>query len=353
MKASLHLDIEIPRGDRTIVATAQLDELSTGLLGPSGSGKTSLLHAIAGLVTPRRGRIQIGNDVLFDSKHGINLPPAERRVGVVFQDGRLFPHWSVARNITAGADSSSHDAGFEKEIIDLLELADLLDRKPDTLSGGEQQRVALARAIIMRPQWLLLDEPLSAIDSRLKNRILPFLRKVRDHCEIPILHVSHDAFELMAISDAMLYLAGDRLTGPTNYRDLLLNTSPGEIEAMNLLSAKVQSIDGGECRLSCGELDILATAIDQQPGDLVTVRIAPSEIAISTGELGNISIRNKIGGSVKQVHTWSDSCLIEIDSKPPLLAQCTAESCRTLKLEAGREVTILIKASAVHTIADR
>jgi molybdate transport system ATP-binding protein len=353
MNASLHLDIEIQRGDRIIVATAQLDELSTGLLGPSGSGKTSLLHAIAGLVKPRRGRIQIGNDVLFDSDHGINLPAAERRVGVVFQDGRLFPHWSVSRNITAGAVSSSHDSAFEKEIIELLELADLLDRKPETLSGGEQQRVALARAIIMRPRWLLLDEPLSAIDSRLKNRILPFLRKVRDHCEIPILHVSHDAFELMAISDVMLHLAGDQLTGPTSYRDLLLNTSPGEIDAMNLLPARVHRIEGGECHLACGELELLSAAVDHQPGDLVTVRIAPSEIAISTGELGDISIRNRIRGSVKQVHSWGDSCLVEIDSKALLLAQCTAESCRTLKLKAGCEVTILIKASAVHTIADR
>ena len=202
MIPTLSFDLEIQRGQKTIRAAAQLDQASTGLLGPSGCGKTTLLHCIAGLITPVRGTIKVGEKVLFDSSAGIDIAPEQRRVAVVFQDGRLFPHWSVKKNVEVGA--SSTDAALIAETVEMLEIGNLMSRMPDTLSGGEMQRIALARAIVMRPRWLLLDEPLGGVDNRLKNRILPLLRKIRDHSGIPILHVSHDVSELMSISSQLM-----------------------------------------------------------------------------------------------------------------------------------------------------
>ncbi|MDE0960937.1 MAG: molybdenum ABC transporter ATP-binding protein [Planctomycetota bacterium] len=353
LNSVLSFDLQLDCGDHSISAAATLDTASTGLLGPSGSGKTTLLHAIAGLVSPLRGRIQIGEEVLFDSAAGIDVPPEKRRIAVLFQDGRLFPHWSVRRNIEIGSSATTEDQQFVVEIVQLLELAPLLNRMPDTLSGGEKQRVALARALAMKPRWLLLDEPLSALDSRLKKRILPFLIRIRDHFDIPILHVSHDVSELIYVSDTLLHLTDHQLVGPSSYQELLLSSCPGQIEAMNMLSATVEINDHGEARLRCGELVLISTA-ELKPGNhLATVRIAPSEIAISTGNLGNISIRNRIQGTVTRIHPWGRSCLVEIDAKQRLLAECTEESCQKLGLEKGREVTILIKASAVHLFLNR
>ncbi|MEO2150718.1 MAG: molybdenum ABC transporter ATP-binding protein [bacterium] len=348
MNSTLSFDLELHRGDRSIIAAATLDAPSTGLLGPSGSGKTTLLHAIAGLISPSRGRIQIADEVLFDSETGIDVPPEKRRIALVFQDGRLFPHWSVKRNIMVGTAAGPEAAILADEVIQLLELSPLLSRMPDTLSGGEMQRVALARALAMKPRWLLLDEPLSALDTRLKKRILPFLIRIRDHFNIPILHVSHDVGELISVSDTLLHLTGNRLTGPSSYQDLLLQHSSGEIEAMNMLTAAVETNQQGEVLLRCGEMELVSTAKLDPQCRSATVRIAPSEIALSTGSLGDISIRNRIEGKVTKVHPWGRSCLVEIDAKERILAECTVESCRELGLEEGRIVTILIKASAVH-----
>ncbi len=347
MIPTLSFDLEIQRGHKLIRAAAELDRASTGLLGPSGCGKTTLLHCIAGLITPVRGTLKIGESVLFDSSAGIDIAPEQRKVAVVFQDGRLFPHWSVKKNVEVGA--SSTDAALIAETVELLEIGNLMARMPDTLSGGEMQRVALARAIVMKPRWLLLDEPLGGVDNRLKNRILPLLGKIRDHSGIPILHVSHDVSELMSISSQLMCMTDDRLIGPTSYLNLLLDGPPGEVEAINLLPGQVVQSSGGDCQIRCGSLDLISTASGLQEKEPVTVRIAPSEVALSTGTLGNISIRNQIEGVVRKLHRYGAAYLIEVEAEQTILAECTAASCRSLSLEEGRAVTVLIKASAVHT----
>jgi len=161
------------------------------LVGPSGGGKTTLLNIVAGLVTPKAGRIAIGDAVLFDSATGANLPPRERRIGYVFQEARLFPHYSVRGNLLYGASAAGPALiGFD-ELVDWLGLRPLLDRKPDKLSGGEQQRVAIGRALLSRPRALLLDEPLSSLDEARREDLLKLIADLRDRFAIPLILVSH------------------------------------------------------------------------------------------------------------------------------------------------------------------
>ena len=175
----------------------------TAIFGRSGAGKTTLANAVAGLVSPVAGRISLAGVVLFDSGLGINVPPQERRIGYVFQDGRLFPHLSVLGNLKFGARFAGEPVTVaqEKRIIDMLGLGPLLSRRPATLSGGEQQRVAIGRALLSAPQLLIMDEPLAALDELRKAEILPYLERLRDETTIPIIYVSHHRDEILQLAD--------------------------------------------------------------------------------------------------------------------------------------------------------
>jgi molybdate transport system ATP-binding protein len=205
------LDIELEQGTFVLVAVAQLESRAAALFGPSGSGKTTILDAIAGLRTPRRGTIAVDGRVLFSSDHGINLPPHYRRVGYVPQDVALFPHMDVRRNLLYG-----RHPGVSPEldrVVGMLEIDRLLDRRVTELSGGERQRVAVGRALMSGPSVLLLDEPLAAVDVPLRRRILPYIQRVRDELKIPILYVSHDREEVDALADVVVRLDGGRIAG--------------------------------------------------------------------------------------------------------------------------------------------
>jgi molybdate transport system ATP-binding protein len=174
---------------------------ATALFGPSGAGKTSVVNMIAGLLRPDRGRIALDDTVLFDAAAGIDVPPHRRRLGYVFQDGRLFPHLSVQQNLDYGRRMSGlpRDASALDHVVDLLDIGHLMERRPRLLSGGERQRVAVGRALLMRPRLLLLDEPLAALDAARKREILPYLVRLRDEAGVPIVYVSHIAAELRQI----------------------------------------------------------------------------------------------------------------------------------------------------------
>jgi molybdate transport system ATP-binding protein len=207
----LNVDVEKRLGQFTIGARFETAAGVTALFGPSGAGKTTLVNMIAGLVMPDRGRIAIADTVLFDSKARINVPTHRRRIGYVFQEGRLFPHLSVASNLDYGRHMSglSADPSETKRIIELLDIAHLVDRRPGKLSGGERQRVAVGRALLMRPHLLLLDEPLAALDAARKREILPYLERLRD--EVPMVYVSHHAGELRRIATSVVRIDGGRV----------------------------------------------------------------------------------------------------------------------------------------------
>jgi len=200
----LAVDIEKRLGDFVVTARFETAARATALFGPSGSGKTTLVNMIAGLVIPDRGRIAFGDTVLFDSKAQINVPVHRRRIGYVFQEGRLFPHLKVSANLDYGRRMSglTPDPAETARIVDLLDIGHVLDRRPGRLSGGERQRVAVGRALLMRPRLLLLDEPLAALDAARKREILPYLERLRD--EVPMVYVSHHAGELRRIATSVV-----------------------------------------------------------------------------------------------------------------------------------------------------
>jgi len=187
---------------------------ATALFGSSGAGKTSVVNMIAGLLTPDRGSIALDDTVLFDAAAGINVPPYQRRIGYVFQEGRLFPHLSVRQNLDYGRRMSRRapDASAFARVVALLEIGPLLDRRPRMLSGGERQRVAVGRALLMRPRLLLLDEPLASLGVVHKREILPYLVRLRDDAGVPMVYVSHTAAELRRIATNVVRLDAGRVT---------------------------------------------------------------------------------------------------------------------------------------------
>ncbi len=209
----LAVDVEKQLGAFQVAVKFEAVGGATALFGPSGAGKTSLVNMIAGLLTPDRGSIALDDIVLFDGARGINVPPHRRRIGYVFQEGRLFPHLNVRQNLDYGRRMSgrARDAKAFGRIADLLDVAHLLDRRPRMLSGGERQRVAVGRALLMHPHLLLLDEPLASLDAARKQEILPYLIRLRDDGGVPIVYVSHTAAEVRRIATAIVRLDGGRV----------------------------------------------------------------------------------------------------------------------------------------------
>jgi molybdate transport system ATP-binding protein len=209
----LDVDVEKRLGDFSLNARFQTGNGVTGVFGPSGAGKTTLVNMIAGLVAPDRGRIAIDETVLFDSAKRIDLPPHRRRIGYVFQEGRLFPHFSVRHNLDYGRRMCGlpPDQAQLARIVGLLDIGQLLERRPGKLSGGERQRIAIGRALLMRPRLLLLDEPLASLDVARKREILPYLERLRDEVGIPMVYVSHQAAELRRIATTVVRLKAGKI----------------------------------------------------------------------------------------------------------------------------------------------
>lgn len=209
---ALTLDVTLRQQSFTLDVHESLSVEVLGLFGPSGSGKTTLLESIAGLRTPDAGEIRVADRLLFSSARRINVPPQDRRIGYVPQEALLFPNMSVKRNIRYGRGARDNQETFDS-LVAILELQGLLERAVDRLSGGEKQRVAIARALMTRPSILLLDEPLAAVDRERRERILPYVLRIRRELHVPLVYVTHDEAELNAIADRVLRLDAGRVMG--------------------------------------------------------------------------------------------------------------------------------------------
>jgi molybdate transport system ATP-binding protein len=208
----MSFDVDVSRqiGDVRISARFEAGDGITALFGPSGAGKTTILNMVAGLIRPDEGRIAVNGHVLFDSAQGIDLPPERRRLGYVFQDGRLFPHRRVRGNLLYGYNLAPTEARWMSldDAAGFLGIGHLLDRWPRSLSGGEAQRVAIGRALLSGPQFLLMDEPLSSLDAARRDGIMTVIERIRSELGLPILYVSHDPAEIERLATTVIPVGG-------------------------------------------------------------------------------------------------------------------------------------------------
>ena len=249
------IDVQLRQGAFTLELHETIAARTVALFGPSGSGKTTTLDAVAGLRRPSSGVIRIGEHVLFDHRRGIDVPAYARRVGYVPQDLALFPHLDVRGNVMYGAHraGASRDAGTlgrsggHASVLELLEIDTLLARRVDGLSGGERQRVTLARALMTEPDLLLLDEPLASLDLGLRERILPYLERVRDELGTPMIYVSHVADEVRRVADRVIVLEAGRAIRSGAPADVLPGAAPadGDIPACDAARAASPGGPGG------------------------------------------------------------------------------------------------------------
>jgi molybdate transport system ATP-binding protein len=209
----LRVDVARQLGEFFIEAAFASEGRITGLFGASGAGKTSLINMIAGLLRPDRGSILVDGETLDDTAAQLHVPAHRRRIGYVFQEARLFPHLDIRHNLDYGRrmNGLARDPAHETHIIDMLDIGNLLDRRPGNLSGGERQRIALGRALLARPRLLLLDEPLGSLDEERKAEILPYLVRLRDEANVPMVYVSHDAGEMRQLATQVVMLKRGRI----------------------------------------------------------------------------------------------------------------------------------------------
>lgn len=332
----------------------------TALFGPSGCGKSTVLAAIAGLLRPQHGRITLDGVALVDTAAGVFLPPERRRCAVVFQDARLFPHLSVETNLRYGLRRAPRDAtgpSFE-EVVALLGLAGLLARRPGRLSGGERQRVALGRALLARPNLLLMDEPLAALDAARRAEVLPFLARMRDAARIPILYVTHALDEVDALADRLVLLEGGRVLAEGAVEDLAARTDlplAARRDAGALIGCTVRSVHDGLSMLDFEGGVLATTARLGTPGTRLRVRLRARDIAVATVQPQGLSTRNILPVTVTAIDDGFEPAevYLRLAAGPTmLLARITRESVARLQLRTGMPVWALVKAVTVdHRVA--
>ncbi|HEV8035613.1 molybdenum ABC transporter ATP-binding protein [Yoonia sp.] len=321
----------------------------TAIFGRSGSGKTSLVNAVAGLLRPDTGRIAVGDAVLFDGATRQHLPPHKRRIGYVFQDARLFPHMTVQRNLTYGGE---HDAA---RVIDVLGLSHLLQRMPARLSGGERQRVALGRALMCNPQLLLMDEPLAALDAPRKAEILPFIERLRDEVETPMLYVSHDVSEVARLATTLVVLDAGRVMacGPVGTVLSQPETMPlvGVRAAGAVITTKVAGrlLDDGLTELAFSGGRLILPGILGVLGQTIRVRIPAQDVILATVAPQGLSALNVLPVEITRVeHGRGPGVAVGLRAGDDhLLARVTRRSALRMNLAVGQKIYAIIKATAV------
>ena len=328
----------------------------TARFGRSGSGKTTVVNAVAGLLRPDAGRVTVDGAVLLDTDARRDLPPHRRRVGYVFQEGRLFPHLSVRQNLLYGRwfAGARRDGTEVDRVVDLLGLAPLLARRPGGLSGGEKQRVAIGRAILARPRLLLMDEPLSALDEHRRAEILPYLERVRDGAGLPILYVSHSVAEVARLATTVVALEDGRVrrAGPAD--EMLADPSPGLAGGIRGVGAVIggrvlaQHDDGlTELRVSDGTLFLPRVPVE--PGAEVRVRIAAQDVTLSLDPPGRISALNVLAGEITDIRRGAGpGMLVQLRSgEDRFLARVTRRSAERLELRVGMRCYGMVKTVSV------
>ncbi|MGH1464911.1 MAG: molybdenum ABC transporter ATP-binding protein [Cognatishimia sp.] len=353
---SLSVKLSHDFGGFALDAEFQAPKGLTAIFGPSGSGKTSVVNALAGLLRPDHGRITLNDTVFLDTSQGIVMPVRKRRVGYVFQDARLFPHMNVARNLDFGRRAQALPKAQDTfdGVVTLLGLQDLLRRAPADLSGGEKQRVAIGRALLSQPQLLLLDEPLAALDDARKQEILPYLERLRDLTETPILYVSHSVSEVARLATTVVAIQQGKVlrAGPATqiFADPEAVPALGEGAAGAILEAKVKTHhNDGMTELSADGVTLFLPQFSAPPGRVVRVRVRAQDVMLSLTEPQGVSALNIIHGHISVVAPGQNKGVwVQIQcGSQVILARITQRSATALQLAEGMPIYAVIKSVSV------
>ena len=348
--AHFELDIDVTFGARV-----------TAIFGPSGSGKTTLLDAIAGLRGITEGEIEINGHTLFSSARGINLPPRRRGIGYVPQEGALFPHLSVRKNVLFGAERGLNGGESEgitlDHVLKTLEIDRLLGRPVTRLSGGEAQRVALARAILSRPKLLLLDEPLAALDVALKEKILPYLARVRDEFAIPMIYVTHNLPEVLTLADWVLMIQQGKLVAQGVPKEALRSIRAikqlADDQFDNVFSATFVESDArsGRSRVRLPSGTELFIPYLPQPADRdLQIRVAADDILIATQHPEGISAGNVLSGTIRRIEAVDGEALITVLAGDEFVIRLTSAAIQRLGLRLDTPVFLIIKTRSFRVL---
>ena len=313
----LSLNFMQQQGDHVLEVDLQIPAKGiTAIFGVSGAGKTSLINAISGLTQPQRGRIQLHDRLLFDAEQKIALPPEKRRIGYVFQDARLFPHYRVRGNLQYGM-APKMKAQFDS-LVSLLGLEALLPRFPLSLSGGEKQRVAIGRALLTAPDMLLLDEPLASLDLPRKRELMPYLQKLAKQVDIPMLYVSHSLEEILQLADNVLVLDAGKVKafGPLErvWSSSAMRPWLPVSELTSVLRVLVleQHPDYPMTALSLGDQHIWVSRVNQPVKTPLRIRIASSDVSLALQPPQHSSIRNILPAQVVELLEVGDQVEVKL-----------------------------------------
>ncbi len=359
--AILDVDIKYKVGNFKGFYRFTIEDWVTGIWGASGHGKTTLIQLIAGLLKPVEGSISLLGEEVVNKRNKLFLPPHKRRIGIVFQEARLFPHLSVRKNLEYGMpDYHQQDIRFE-DVVEVLGLGNLLDQMPGECSGGEKQRVAIGRALLSQPRMLLLDEPFSALDKQLKFKAIDFIRKVIDTFKIPVVVISHDISDILKLTNRMLLIKKGKVEAMGNFQELLMHGYfagiPFQDSFVNDLQFTVVSRDAAmNYKVRLKETDcIYYLHTDQQElkaGDHVDAYLRPEDITISTQLIQGISMQNQLEASIKEIYFDKNFAICLLDVGTDLLVRITSDSVHRLKLEKGQKVYALFKSVALAMYDD-
>ncbi len=355
--SAMNIDIKRKQGNFNLeVCFKGAESGVTALYGASGAGKTSIVNMVAGLMRPDTGFITLNDLCVFDSTRGIDLPPERRRIGYVFQDGRLLPHLSVRSNLIYGMRRTPPPQRFVKfdPVVALLGIEHLLDRRPARLSGGEKQRVAIGRALLTSPTMLLMDEPLASLDAARKAEVLPFITQLGREFAIPILYVSHAMDEILNLATHMVMMEAGRVLACGDLEALFsrpdLQAHFGPDESGAVISTVVDTPEDG-FGLTClrfGDQTLKVRRIEAARGTPVRVRIPARHVAIALTPPGQTSFQNIFAGQVLDiVDSGAGFVDVRLDVGAFLWARITRQSVSDLQLRPGQPVFALVKSVAV------
>ncbi|MEQ1622525.1 MAG: ATP-binding cassette domain-containing protein [Methylococcales bacterium] len=357
----LEMNVKLRRGHFDLATQLSVDETSIGLFGKSGAGKSTVLGLIAGTIQPHSGQIVLDGKILFDSRKGIMMPREHRPVGAVLQIDCVNSIETVRENLTSAFNRTLKQRRLFKLdfLINLLELAPILDHSIELLSAGERQRVALARSLLKSPQLLLLDETFAAIGNGYRMQLLPILKRLQDELGLPVLYASQSLGEILELTDSLIVLEHGKVLRSGSLREVAkqqgLLRYLGIRQIDNLLVVTIHSHDqfaGCSLAQSFGLPLIMPLRPNLSPGSQTQVSIRANDIALSRNYISAISIQNQLKGQICALIPNGESIIVQIDCGGTLLAEITPGACREMALQEGEDIYCLIKTHAITYLTE-